>query len=149
VSLFACYNRYLSKKEEQDRKNAEAAKEAQVSKHVGELGERLEFIIGSVTCVTGWETQWGYTYLYRIKDVDGNVFIWKTSKFIDSDEELGNILRGTVKEHSEYNGVHQTVLTNCTIKENKAKMPEEHPAYTGECEKAFNEAYDILQSGVL
>lgn len=61
-------------------------------------------------------------YIYIMKDANGNVLVWKTSTTLvfDDGENMDCIrkgdtmtIRGTVKEHSEYKGVKQTVLTRC------------------------------------
>ena len=51
--------------------------------------------------------------MYKFIDIEGNVFIWITSCYIDMDKRIK--LRGTIKEHSEYNNVKQTVLTRCKV----------------------------------
>lgn len=80
----------------------------------------------------GWydETRWFYSF----KDEQGNIFTWTASspagiKHNTEDGcfdyftplEIGNIciLTGTVKEHKEYKGDKQTVLTRCKITEIK------------------------------
>lgn len=49
---------------------------------------------------------------FTITDMDGKTYTWKTEayKFNVGDKV---ILSGTVKEHREFNGVKQTVLSNC------------------------------------
>jgi len=49
-------------------------------------------------------------------DLSGNHLTWFAS---GSDMEVGNTykLLGTIKKHDEYNGVKQTILTRCKVKE--------------------------------
>ena len=108
-SLFPTYNRDL---EVQAKKKAEAEVKA-VSDFVGGVGERIEVGVSEIRCVTGWETQWGYTYIYKIVSTDKNVFTWKTS--VDVDMENVKTIKGTVKEHKEYCGEKQTELTRCKL----------------------------------
>lgn len=84
------------------------------SQYVGEVGKRIELHPISAKIVTGWETQWGYTYIWKITDESGNVYTWKTAKggSIDPDQ-LPTTIKGTVKAHTEYQGVCQTELTRC------------------------------------
>ena len=59
------------------------------------------------------ETEFGYTYIYKMIGEDGNVYTWKTSKVIDEDEEV--LIIGTIKNHNEYRGIKQTELTRCRV----------------------------------
>lgn len=110
----------------QERKVREAeraagkATEAEQSKFVGEVGKRIEIDVASAKIITSWETDYGRTFLYKFVGEDGNVFIWRASGMMyDSKadrvipEETIKRIKGTVKEHSEYDGVKQTVLTRC------------------------------------
>lgn len=118
VSLFPTFNRELEIQARKAEAEAKAKKEAQVSNHVGSVGARIQINVQSVKCLTSWENTFGYypttTYLYKIVDQEGNVFTWKTSNFID-EENLPKTIKGTVKEHSEFRGVKQTVLTRCKV----------------------------------
>lgn len=64
----------------------------------------------------------GTSYIYTFRDESGNCIVWKTKNIIDCyDEErdewvLAEVgskvtMRATVKEHSEYKGTKQTVIT--------------------------------------
>ena len=55
---------------------------------------------------------YGVTCLYEFVTDDDNIFIWKTSKYLDKIEKITSIT-GTVKEHKEFNGIKQTELTRC------------------------------------
>lgn len=70
----------------------------------------------------GFET----AHIYTLADNYGNIFVWKTANLIelwDEDAEkyveakIGSkvSMRATVKEHGEYKGTKQTVLTRCKI----------------------------------
>lgn len=119
VSLFPTFNRDLEIQAKKAEAEAKAKAEAQVSRHIGSIGDRIQISVQSVKCLTSWENTFGYypttTYLYKIVDAEGNVFTWKTSNFIDEGKILEAMV-GTVKEHSEFRGVKQTVLTRCKIK---------------------------------
>ena len=106
ASLFPTFNRELEREAERRRREENAKK----SEWVGEVGKRIELKPVEVICVTGWETQWGYTCIYRITDEAGNVFTWKTAKDIAEDVKK---IKGTVKAHNEYRGTKQTELTRC------------------------------------
>lgn len=119
VSLFPTFNRDLEIQAKKAEAEAKAKKEAQNSKHMGNPGDRINVSVQSVKCLTSWESCFGYypttTYLYKIVDLEGNVFTWKTSTFLNEDD-APKMITGTVKEHSEFRGVKQTVLTRCKIK---------------------------------
>lgn len=117
------YDKAMERKAREEARAAGKAAEAERSGYVGKVGERVQFEIASAVCVSSWDTDYGKTYLQKFTDKDGNVFIWKTGNFVIPDYEVGVIysgkteklvsLKGTVKEHSEYDGVKQTVLTRC------------------------------------
>ncbi len=104
------------------RAEREAAKSAErASEYVGQVGKRIDVDIANMKLVTSWETQWGWTWLYKFIDTDGNVLVWFASKPFERVNEDGeyedvtsvNRIRATVKEHSERGGVKQTIITRC------------------------------------
>lgn len=119
VSLFPTFNRDLEIQAER-KAEAEAGK---LSNYVGEIGQRVEFSVAAVKCITSWESCFdGYhtttTYVWKITDEAGNIFTWKTSNWIDEDR-LPEKIKGTVKDHQDYRGTKQTVLTRCRIQERR------------------------------
>lgn len=87
------------------------------SKFVGEVGDRLRDILVMVKSVAGFDTAYGYKYVYTFEDIDGNIFTWftATQKQINRGDTF--ILTGTVKEHKTYKGVDTTYLSRCTLAE--------------------------------
>lgn len=115
-SLFAAHRRSKEWAEKKDadikaRKEA-AAEDAMVSKHVGNIKDRLEIEVESFLAVTSWEGPFGFSRLWKIRDHEGNVFIWITANNIP---EGTTRIKGTVKAHEFYDEVAQTVLTRCKI----------------------------------
>ena len=114
VSLFPTYDRELER-EAQVKKEIEAG---QKSEWIGDVGDRVEIEVASVKCITSWESSYGYyptmTFVWRIDDVDGNIFTWKTSTALIPDEPP-KMLKGTVKSHTTYKTVKQTELTRCRV----------------------------------
>lgn len=103
------YARYM-------KKEIEKAKKVE-TKYFGEVGKRYkDKVISDVTLITSWETQWGYTGIYKITLEDGSVLTWKTnnSLYLDRNEEYDKI-SFTVKEHKEYKGEKQTEVTRCKV----------------------------------
>lgn len=124
VSLTSAYSRHIQKEEENREREATQKEEAATSDYVGNVGERLIVTCKPFAFVTSWHTIYGDTYLYRIKDEDGNIFIWYASRYIEDPERVLSI-KGTVKEHSEYRGVKQTILTRCKVEEMRPEEEEE------------------------
>ncbi len=86
----------------------------QSSEYVGEISDRITVKVQSVKCVTSWETDFGVTHIYKIIGADGNVYTWKTGKYIDDTVDEMSIT-GTVKAHTEFRGIKQTELTRCRV----------------------------------
>lgn len=82
------------------------------SGHVGEVGKRIEAQV-TITSATCRETQYGESWFYRMKDLNGNLFIWKTGVVLEEGKTIN--VTGRVKEHSEWRGEKQTVLTHCRV----------------------------------
>lgn len=86
------------------------------SEYVGEIKERLRDMRVTLTGCRGFDTAYGYTILYTFK-LGENVIVWMTKS--EQNVEIGKeyILTGTVKKFEEYNGVKQTHLSRCILKE--------------------------------
>lgn len=94
-------------------------KEDDLSEWQGEIGERLDLYLhidrkfeSEYTFAKG---MWGTTtnYMYLMSDKDDNKYKWSTGKSYEEDSNVH--FKATVKEHTEYKGVKQTVLTRCTL----------------------------------
>lgn len=121
VSLVAAYRRHLNKVEQENQRACKHQVEMQ-SKHVGNIKDKITVDVKSSQLITSWDTQFGWSGMYKFTDNDGNVFIWITSCGVETNKTMK--LTGTVKEHSEFNGVKQTVLTRCKV-EYKPEDPHE------------------------
>ena len=143
ASAFPAYDRELEYQAEKLRRERRAAEEGAASNYVGKVGDRVSFTASYSKCVTGWETMYGYTYIYKFADEKGNVYTWKTGKELDCDDTVYAIT-GTVKEHKEFRGVKQTELTRCKVTEirevKKVEAPAEDPF------AVFCKAYDELEA---
>lgn len=95
------------------RDAVKAKQPANPSKHIGAVGDKLELEVTHIR-TGGYDTQFGYTYVHSFKDADGNILVWKTAA-CSGFESTTLRLKGTVKDHDEYNGVKQTILTRCKI----------------------------------
>lgn len=110
ASLFMAYDKEMEREVKRMERNKERAK----SEHIGEIKERITCKVKSFKTLTAWETQWDTTFLYEFVTDDGNVLIWKTSKWLDDEKDITTIT-GTVKAHNEFRGIKQTELTRCKI----------------------------------
>lgn len=113
VSLTTAYMHELEHREYIEKKNS-AAKLDKLSEYVGKVGERITIDCNSFRCVTNLSSQFGITSVYKFLDLNNNVYIWYSSKYIDDPESVTSVV-GTIKDHSEYNGCKQTILTRCKV----------------------------------
>lgn len=112
VSIFPAYDRELEHQAEQARRENQWEQESITSNHIGCIGDRIEIKVQEVKCISSWETEFGTTHLYKITDNNGNVFIWKSSKYLDDGVQT---IKGTVKDHKEFRGTKQTEITRCRV----------------------------------
>lgn len=85
--------------------------EPSTSEYIGEVGDRIEETL-TVTKTVVLQSYFGMSIMHIMEDADGNVYVWIT-KAKNYPEGKVITLRGTVKEHKEYKGTKQTVLTRC------------------------------------
>lgn len=98
--------------------NAANAKNSK-SEYVCGVGVKISKLL-TLTKICSFETQYGTTYIYNFVDDNENVFIWKTATVpkIDTFKEgVKVVVTGKVKEHKEYKGIRQNILTRCKIAE--------------------------------
>lgn len=76
--------------------------------HVSTVGQREEFTL-TINKLMEFEGMYGMTYIHICTDANGNAFCYKGSSELG---EVGDTVRvkATVKEHTAYNGVAQTVI---------------------------------------
>ena len=93
---------------ERDRKAGTA------SEHFGEVKKRAEYVL-TVTRYSTSEGDYGVTHIFGFDDATGNKAVWFGSN--DPGMELGKTyqVKATVKDHGEYRGVKQTVLTRVAL----------------------------------
>ena len=128
---YVCYlpQGYMKEVEKAEQKRIAAEKRAKSDAlgYFGEVGKRYKNEkVASVEEVGYYTTQFGIMTIYRITLESGYELTWKTSsvpyEFEDEDKEV-NTVAFTVKEHGEYKGYKQTVVTRCkfTVKEKEMK----------------------------
>lgn len=85
------------------------------SQYVGEVGERLTDIPAFIRNIGGFDSPYGYKWVYTFEDKNHNIYTWFTT--IQQPVSLGRsvILSGKVKTHGEYKGARTTQLTHCRL----------------------------------
>lgn len=106
------YRKHLE--EEEERRKAEELARYESHKYIGSIGDKIE---AKVTYLyTGYyDTFYGRTYIHSFEDKDGIRYVWKTSTYLSLEENTEVTIKGTLKEHSEYNKIRQNILTRCKV----------------------------------
>lgn len=118
-SAVPSYNREMERIAKEAARKAQMAAEAAGSSYVGTKGEKITVKVVSCKCVTSWDTQYGTTFMYKFVDAQNRVLIWMTSNYVDCNHVVE--LTGKVKNHEEYQGVKQTIVYFCKVKEEQPK----------------------------
>lgn len=83
------------------------------SEFIGEVGQRITCSL-KIDKAIPVEGAYGTSTIHIMSDENENVFVWTTAaKTLKVGEKYE--LRGTIKTHSVYKGVKQTILTRCKI----------------------------------
>lgn len=77
------------------------------SAHIGAVGDRIE-IVGTIERVITTESFYGIKHINIIRCNDGNVVLYR-GNYIGGKDDAVHIM-ATVAEHTEYNGVKQTIV---------------------------------------
>jgi len=134
ASIVSSFTRHIEREIEKEMKTI-SAKQELISDYVGSIGEKIQKELTFINSYS-FETQWGDSHIYKFLDSEGNIFIWKSSKYlekvvsvyIEEDENKTEYkhfepirqgekvkIKGTIKDHAEYAGAKQTILTRCKI----------------------------------
>ena len=104
-------------KEEEERRIRE---QKAISQYVGEIGDKIDLDVTleknawfEIPSFRGFGTDTMHIYTFR--DEKQNAIIWKTSKGLGFENGTKLHLKGTIKDHSEYDEEKQTVLTRCKL----------------------------------
>ena len=114
--------RRAKEREAERREREEREKKVRNNVHFGTEKQRYKGVeYTGVYYISCYLTEFGETYIYRIALKSGEFITWKTQKWLCNDK--GEILvkeNGTVdftvKEHSYYKNVAQTIVTRVTFK---------------------------------
>lgn len=88
-----------------------------ISEYVGNAKEKFvyQLILKHDFPYTG---SYGTTFKYIFEDENGNVLVWNSSKSFDLVRGNKYLIKGTIKDHSEYKGTKQTIITRCQFLSN-------------------------------
>ena len=81
------------------------------SEYQGEVGDKIEIIV-MIERAIKFDGYYGPTTMHVMRDCDGNCFIWTTAARSWNVGTEHHIV-GTVKDHKQYKGTKQTILTRC------------------------------------
>lgn len=118
VSATVCYNRYLEKKIREAQERSELD-----NSWTGNVKDKIEIDV-TVKFTRFFDNQYGGTTLYTMIGSDNRVYKWFSSKGLSVTFDGGTrgvwegdtfTLKGTIKDHDEWNGQKQTVLTRCKV----------------------------------
>lgn len=84
------------------------------SEWIGEIGERVRDIPATIKSIRGFEGMYGYTRIITFVAEEG-IITWFTSSCPDVVEGDEVEITATVKDHKEYKGVRQTVVSRAKI----------------------------------
>lgn len=109
-SIIGAYNREQEKLLQVEREHKQFA----ASQHFGEIKKRAEFVL-TVTRYSTYESDFGVKHIYGFQDQYGNLAVWFGT--CETDMERGKTYRvkATPKEHGEYKGNKQTVLSRVAV----------------------------------
>lgn len=103
-------------KEEAKRAKELAQKQAKME-FIGTVGEMLDIEVKYLFSPY-FEGYYGITYIHKFEDKNRNLIVWKTgNKMVHVGKGDTVKIRGRIKDHSEYRGDLQTVLTRCKVKQ--------------------------------
>lgn len=109
VSLVPTYLREV----EYNKKKAVEKKQATQSSYQGEVGNKITFQTSNIKVLSYNDDIYGSHFFYQLTDKNNNVYVWSTGK--DLDLEKNYLVTGVVKDHKEFRGTKQTVVTRCKV----------------------------------
>jgi hypothetical protein len=124
--LPVAFIKYQEKQIEENKKQ----EQRKISEHVGKIGEKIQFEIKKWELVSSFETMYGTSFVYRFTDYQDNIYTWFTSSRPENEEYTDishernrqlirtrdlKTIKGTIKDHNEFKGEKQTILTRCKV----------------------------------
>lgn len=89
--------------------------EDKASEYIGNVGDKV-VLNGTMKLLSSFDSFYGYTYLYQIETEQGIAKWFAANKCSEIPEEGKLVtIKGTVKEHKEYKGIKETIVTRCKL----------------------------------
>lgn len=90
--------------------------------HIGKVGKRIE-IQATLACRYEFSGFYGPSFLYKFESESGDILTWKTATILSLPGEKDDyprkgdtvVFKATVKEHGEYKGQDQTVISRVKL----------------------------------
>lgn len=86
--------------------------EVRETNYIGTVGERITLNL-RLSHSSSFESEFGTTYFHIFLNENNDIIVWKTGTSLEPN--LDYIIKGTIKEHSMYNGSKQTYITRCKV----------------------------------
>lgn len=145
ISAVFSYDKAMEKKAKREAAEAKRVAENELSKYIGNIGDKVTLQIKSGSCVASNEDGFGgYSYLYKFVDVDDNVIMWSTGKWFEADKVNG--ITGKVKDHREFRDLKQTWITRCKVSFVKEEAFESSDAATFDVFKVLDEMFKDMEA---
>lgn len=105
ASMIPTYHKAMLREEENEKKDV---RESEYVGNVGDKKVRFDVIYDGSN---GFDTDYGWMFIHKFHDNNGNVIIWKSKNNV-YDVNVGGAMSftATIKEHNIYNGTKQTVV---------------------------------------
>lgn len=78
----------------------------------GLIGEQIDIKV-YIDHICVFEEPWGTKFMHIMHDKDGNSYKWFSERKLKETWEYH--IKAIVKDHIDYYGIHQTVITRCRI----------------------------------
>lgn len=96
------------------KQKIDAINPRKVLEWIGQVGDKIEVKV-TFKRDHSFDTQFGTKWIYIFSDENENIVKWSTGKALFLDEGQQILLKGTIKELSEFRDEKQTEMTRCKI----------------------------------
>ena len=87
-----------------------------LNEYFGEVKKRYDLEL-TVKSISGFDGEWGYTTIYKMRDQENRAFSWfSTSQKVSLEEGETYKCKATVKKHQDWNDWKETILTRLTLR---------------------------------
>jgi hypothetical protein len=112
----------IQKEQQRQKQQQEQNEKNDTLEYVGSIGDTIET---TVKLISIYQSEFCYsaynsntTYIYTFIDSQANIYTWSTSKQLKEEGVFKGYelkIKGKIKDHKEYRGQKQTVLTRCKV----------------------------------